>query len=408
MSDSSTKSDEQGRWTGVVDRRAAGMQKRLVEIRRHLHRNPEPSGKEQETTGYLRKLLNEAGIESRPGPDGRGAIADANSANGSRRIALRGDIDALYIQDAKDCDYRSQVPGVMHACGHDAHSACLIGCVFILNEMEKAGELPWPVPWRAILQPAEETATGAKEMISIGALEDVEAIFALHLDPVRAVGGIGMRDGAFTASCDEFEINVAGRGGHGARPHETLDPVAAAARLICGLYEMLPRRMNPLEPVVATVGEISAGHSPNVIPEVAEMKGTLRTLSEKSRAAAKEAIADIVSGIAKTTGCRIELSFPIGCPGVTNEPRLNATIREAATTVPEGLEVEEMPKPSMGGEDFAEYVQHVPGAMFRLGCQSSSIGAKLHSPLFDLDERALGIGVRLMTRAVILQAGKLR
>lgn len=403
MDDSAT-SNLDGRWTVELDRIVAGLHKRLVEIRRQLHRHPEPSGQETQTTRYLTDIVAETGLEIRIGPDGCGAIIDGPSDHGSWRIALRGDIDALYIQDAKECEYRSQVAGVMHACGHDAHSACLIGSILALEALRQGDALPWPVPWRAILQPSEELATGAREMIAFGGLEDVLGIFSLHMDPLRPVGEIGIRNREFTASCDEFEICITGQGGHGARPHETIDPIAAAAQVITGIYQMLPRRMNPLEPVVATVGELSAGHSPNVIPETAEMKGTLRALSEKSRANAKEAITDIVSGIAKTTRCRIEVLFPVGCPGVMNDAGLNDIIRESARTFPEGLDVEEMPNPSMGGEDFAEYTQHVPGSMFRLGCQPSMGGARLHSPHFDLDERCLGLGVRLLTRAVILRS----
>jgi len=393
-----------GKWMGELDRIAAGLQKRLVEIRRHLHRHPEPSGEEFQTTEYLTAILRETGLEVRTGPQGRGAIVDSAAEEEARRIALRGDIDALYIQDAKECEYRSQVPGVMHACGHDAHSACLVGSVLALEELRRQDLLPWPVPWRAILQPSEETATGAREIIAAGGLDSVDAILALHLDPSRPVGEIGLRDGAFTASCDEFEIRIEGKGGHGARPHETVDPIAAAAQVITGIYQMLPRRMNAFSPVVATVGEIAAGHSPNVVPETAQMKGTLRALTEKSRAEAKEVMADITAGLAKTTGCRIELLFPLGCPGVMNDRQLNDLLRQAAGSFPEGLNVVEMPHPSMGGEDFAEYTQRVPGSMFRLGCQSAGGAAMLHSPHFDLDERCLSLGVRLLVRAAILWA----
>lgn len=402
-----TSKESMPEWVVALDRAAATLRPRLVEVRRHLHRHPEPSGEEFETTRFLCNTLAEAGIEARVGPDGRGAVIDSPGAGDRERVALRGDIDALFIQDAKECDYRSQVPGVMHACGHDAHAASLIGSVLVLEQLRKEGCLPWDVPWRAILQPAEETATGAREMIASGVLQNVTGIFALHLDPSRELGGIGVRDGAFTASCDEFAIHLHGRGGHGARPHETIDPIAAAAQLVCALYQMLPRRVNGLEPVVVSIGEMSGGHSPNVIPESAELKGTLRALADKARVRAKEAMADIVAGVSKTTGCQIDLTFPLGCPGVMNDHAMNNCLREAATTFPEGLRVEEMVHPSMGGEDFAEYVQVVPGAMFRLGCRPASGCSTLHSPHFDLDERALGVGVRLLTRAVVLRAGKM-
>ncbi len=392
------------RWATALDQAASRLQRRMVEIRRHLHQHPEPSGEETETTAYLAEIVNETGLPIRIGPEGRGLIVDSDLKTDVSRVAFRGDIDALWIQDAKEAEYRSRRAGVMHACGHDAHAAGVTGTIFLLHELAQAGLLPNDVHWRAILQPSEETASGAREMISIGALEEVSGIFALHLDPTRPAGAIGVRSGAFTASCDEFEIHIKGRGGHGARPHETIDPIAASAQMILGLYQMFPRRMDPHQPVVATVGQVSSGHSPNVIPETAAMKGTLRALDERTRARAKEVMADIVAGIAKTTGCEIHLTFPFGCPGVVNDVACTETIRLAARMIPDGLRVDEMSHASMGGEDFAEYLQHVRGAMFRLGCQPASGCSTLHSPEFDIDEKALGIGARLMARAVILRA----
>ena len=390
-------------WTVALDRIAARLRKKLIAVRRHLHRHPEPSGRETGTTRYLAGLLSEAGLTPQILPQGRGAIVDGPAPENAPRVCLRGDMDALFIQDGKKCEYRSQVAGVMHACGHDAHSACLMGGVLALEELRRKNLLPWPTPWRAIFQPAEETAAGAKEMIAAGALENVGAIFALHMDPTRAVGEIGVRDGAFTASCDEFAIRIDGRGGHGARPHETADPIAAAAGLIAAIYQTLPRQMPPLKPVVASVGQIAAGRCANVIPEGAEMRGTLRTLDEPSRANAKSIIEDIRAGAEKTTGCRIRISYPVGCASVINDARLNRVLRKAAQTLPEGLQVSELAAPSMGSEDFGEYTRHVPGSMFRLGCQTS-LGGVLHSPHFDLDERCLILGARLLARAAILQA----
>jgi amidohydrolase len=391
-------------WAAALDQIVSESVERLSAIRRHLHQNPEPSGEETETTTYLLELLKVHDFCIRIGPRRRGAIIEPAFPENTNRIAVRGDIDGLFIQDRKEVPYRSQRAGVMHACGHDAHAACIIGVVRTLDALATRNLLPWPVPWRAILQPSEETASGAKEMISIGALADVAAIFALHLEPGKPVGCIRVKDGAFTASCDQFEVHVTGRGGHGARPQETLDPIAASAQAITAIYQMLPRMMNPHVAVVASVGEIAAGCSPNVIPEKAVFKGTVRALSTKARTDAKEALADIIAGIAKTTRCRMETVFAYGCAGVTNDPALTDVVREARQLMPEGIELEEMETASMGGEDFAEYVQLVPGTMFRLGCQHASGCATLHSPLFDLDERALAIGVRLLTRAIILRA----
>ena len=391
-------------WTVELDRVATRLRKKLTAVRRHLHCHPESSGQETETTRYLAGILSEAGLTPQICSQGRGAIVDGPAPDNARRICLRGDMDALFIQDGKKCEYRSQVPGVMHACGHDAHSACLVGSVLALEELRRHDLLPWPTPWRAIFQPAEETAAGAKEMIAAGALKNAGAIFALHVDPARTVGEIGVRDGAFTASCDEFAIRIYGRGGHGARPHETADPIAAAAWMISAIYQTLPRQMSPLKPVVASVGQIAAGRCANVIPETAEMRGTLRTLDEPSRAAAKAILENIRAGAEKTTGCQIHISFPVGCAAVINDAGLNRVLRKAAQTLPEGLQVSELAAPSMGSEDFGEYTRHVPGSMFRLGCQASPSGAVLHSPHFDLDERCLILGARLLSRAAILQA----
>src|SRR5215213_3341459 len=217
------------------------------------------------------------------GPDGCGVIADNPSPNGAARVAIRGDIDALRIHDEKQVPYRSQREGIMHACGHDAHAAIVTHTAATLRRLELEGKAPWPLHWRAILQPAEETATGARAMMAAGALENVRSIYALHVDPSRRAGEIGLRTGAFTAHCDAIHITIRGRGGHGARPHESRDPIAAAAQLISTLYQFVPRANDSLDAVVLSFGQVSGGRNPNVIPEVVELGGTLRTLDADVR-----------------------------------------------------------------------------------------------------------------------------
>jgi amidohydrolase len=228
-------------WKNALDHEMDQGFTEMISIRRHLHTCPEVSGLETRTTQFLKDLLVGRGLEVRVAPDGCGLIAEPKDQDPGPRIALRADMDALRIQDLKMVAYRSQVPGVMHACGHDAHTALVMGAITGLVRAGAAGIFPWPVRWRGILQPAEEIATGATNMIAAGALENVEAIFAVHVDPSLDVGKIGLRTGVMTAACDWLEVRIAGRGGHAARPHESRDPIAAAAQMVTSMYLFVPR-----------------------------------------------------------------------------------------------------------------------------------------------------------------------
>ena len=392
-------------WTDAVDRAVLNFSDRLIAIRRHLHRYPEPSNQEYETTQYLSEILTDAGFQIQICEDNRGIVIDSEKKDSTAgRIAFRGDIDALWIEEDNDCDFKSTKEGLMHACGHDAHAACAVGTAMALQSLEKQNLLPWPVNWRGILQPAEETAVGARQLIEQGALEDVDAIFSLHMDTSHPVGAIAVRTGAFAAACDEFHIHISGEGGHGARPHLTKDPIAAGALIISALYQQIPRLLDAQDPAVITIGQFDAGHSPNVIPETAVLKGTFRTLSGQNRGKVGQAVIELSKQVGKAAGCDIQTEFPVGCAGVINDAGLTDILRNAAVTFPEGLEVRELPHSSMGGEDFAEYQEHVPGTMFRVGCEPESGGFPLHSPHFQIDEQAIAIGVRMLTRSVILRA----
>ena len=368
-----------------------------------MHRAPEPSGEEHETTQRLLELL--AGTSLRVTvPDTKlGLLVDSPHASEGDLIALRADIDALRIADAKAVDYKSANEGLMHACGHDAHSAVVYGALLALQALEDSGECPWPVRYRGIFQPAEETAAGALEMIDAGALHGVSQALSIHVDPSREVGTIGLRDGAFTASCDTLSICIRGRGGHAARPHESLDPIAAAAQLVSSIYLFIPRGADSHEPVVVTIGQFHAGDNSNVIPEYAELRGTIRTLDAGTRARTKEHVRQLARGIAEASGTKIEVDFQPGPPSVLNDPDANALLERAALLDPPAAQVRRIPRPSMGGEDFAFYLEHVPGAMLRLGCAPTAAGTHpLHSPLFDIDERCLAVGARILARAVVL------
>jgi amidohydrolase len=264
------------------------------------------------------------------------------------------------------------------------------------------GRLPWPVTVRGIFQPSEETATGALEMIDHGALAGVEAILAAHVDPTRPVGRIAIRPGVLTANCDAMCLAISGQGGHAARPHESKDPIAAAAQLISTLYQFVPRATDSQDAVVVTIGQLIGGENPNVIPEHIELRGTLRTLDQRVRQATVEHVRQLARGISEVSGTKIEVSFESGVGSVENDPLLTRLIGDAAVEVVGEDNLEEILRPSMGSEDFAAYLGHVPGAMFRLGsgCPSGET-TSLHTSNFDIDERAIKIGARIFARAVV-------
>jgi amidohydrolase len=395
-------------WQKQLDQIVDSRFEQLVDMRRHLHMNPEPSGKEQETSLYLYQKLDDEGFEVRMGPEGRGVLADMPASNRQaeqRLVALRGDIDGLFIHDAKQVAYRSRREGLMHGCGHDGHTAVIFGAISAVQELHKSGDAPWPIAVRGIFQPAEETVTGAKEMIGVGALDGVQAIMACHVDPTLPVGRIGVRSGVLTASCDQVDFTIVGRGGHAARPHETSDPIAAAAQLINSLYLFIPRVTDSQDAVVVTIGTVSGGVNANVIPETVTLGGTVRTLDPEVRRETFEHIERLSSGISETTGTEIQVSFGQGCGSIDNDVSLIDLFSRAAREVlgPDGVAV--IPRASMGSEDFAFYLERVPGAMFRLGCKSQRAGgAALHSPFFDIDEEALRIGAKILARAAVYRS----
>ncbi|MDH3585210.1 MAG: amidohydrolase, partial [Phycisphaerae bacterium] len=358
------------------------------------------------TARYLVGHLEAAKLAVRTVVGGCGLIVDPPPAGAGGEsvpcIALRADMDALRIQDAKSADYRSRVPEVMHACGHDGHTAIVLGAALALADMTARGQAPWPIRWRAIFQPAEETCRGAVQMIDVGALEDVSAILALHMDPSRAVGTIGIRSGSFTADCDELEIVIEGRGGHAARPHESLDPIAAAAQLISSIYLFVPRAIDSHDPVVVTIGQIAGGDDYNVIPDRVEMRGTMRSFGGVVRQQALDHIRQLARGVGEASGTQIGVRVGTGPPSVYNDAGLTDRLRTVARELLGAGQVQEIARPSMGGEDFAHYLDHVPGAMFRLGCSATVEGsAPLHTADFDIHEPALAVGARLLARAVV-------
>ena len=392
-------------WISIICAHAAKLSSSWVAMRRHLHQYPELSNREFQTTEYLVTAFERLGLPTHVSGEGRGMTADLVSstelANGPC-IAIRGDIDALPIHDSKLVDYRSRCDGVMHACGHDVHATIVFGAMQILASMDVAGELPWPVSVRAILQPAEELAVGAKHMIHHHAIRGVNAILALHVDPTRLVGCVGLRKGTLAAACDTIHLQINGKGGHGARPQMTNDPIDAATHWVQSAFRRIARTADPHGTVVFSVGKIEAGHSANVIPDNASLAGSLRSLDLESRRVALETLEDVCESIQRESGCKLEMRLGASAPAVVNDDNLVDLMVAGVEQILSTGAVEWIEQPSMGSEDFSYYLEHVPGAMLRLGVRGDQVGnAPLHTAAFDVDERALAIGSQVFAATVI-------
>jgi len=371
----------------------------IQNMRRYLHAHPEPSGEEIRTTAYIADQLNGLPVEYRLGPEGRGLIVDFPRPGASRIVAFRADIDALRLQDEKTVSYRSRENNLMHACGHDAHTAMAFGALKALAVNPEA--LPKDFTWRCLFQPAEESATGAREMISWNCLQDVEGIIALHVDPTLHAGQIGYREGSLTACCEEFEILVEGQGGHGARPHTTIDPIAAATQIVQSIYAHIPRTADARNPLVVSFGVIQGGINPNVIPESVQLRGTIRSTDPEASRITKRRIREIIDGIAQALQVQASFSIAYSLPPVINDARITQACQQASRSLIGEESLIFVDKPSMGGEDFAWYLRHCPGCMLRLGVGTPlKPVSHLHSAHFDLNEAALPIGARSLARCV--------
>jgi amidohydrolase len=389
-------------WQSRLDSTIDELSDRMIALRRHLHAHPEPSGEELQTSLHLYQLFDELRLPVRMGPEGCGVVVESRDQSAKKRVALRADIDALRIEDQKQTPYRSTVPEVMHACGHDAHTATVFGALSALDRLEREGALPFPITWRGIFQPAEETSSGARAMLAAKALDGVHAILSMHVDPTRPAGTVGVRSGVFTASCDAMRVSVQGRGGHAARPHESTDPIAAAAELISTLYQFVPRATDSQDAVVVSFGQIHGGQNANVIPEEVVLEGTLRTLNPAVREKTIAHIRTLADGIERVTGTKLDVDFERGTPSVYNDEWLSNVLTAVARDLLGSDNVVGLPRPSMGSEDFAVYLEHVPGVMFRLGAAGDNgTWTGLHTPTFDVDERCLAVGAKILARSVV-------
>tara|TARA_R110002111_G_scaffold203713_2_gene268548 strand:+ start:11051 stop:12403 length:1353 start_codon:yes stop_codon:yes gene_type:complete len=381
----------------------------LIELRRTLHKNPEVSGEEKQTSQLIRDQLQAAGLQPQIMRDEIGVTADltlGTPAPDAPLIAIRADIDALRITDKKEVAYCSHNPGVGHLCGHDAHTAIAAGAAISAARVAKEFSSQWNglgLRLRFIFQPAEEICMGARWMVEQGVMNNVAAIIGLHMDPEISAGTANIRYGVMTAFCDEVHFEIHGTGGHAARPHHGNDPITTAAQLISSLYQNLPRSIDSRTPAVFTIGQISAGQASNVIPEIAVLKGSLRSTSDHARDVLHKRIEEIAQGIAKSTGTRIEVLFKSPLPAVVNDAIISAALEQAAKDTLGPQQVGLIDLPSMGGEDFSIYLQSTPGSMLRLGCaKPGQKTAFLHSPYFDIDERVLALGSRIMLQTALL------
>jgi amidohydrolase len=366
----------------------------VVAWRRAIHARPELARHEHETTRLCAETLAAAGLRPRLLP-GTGLVCDIGE--GPRTVALRADMDALPLAEATDASYSSQVPGVAHMCGHDAHTAMLLGAGLALAS---APSLPGRV--RLVFQPAEEVQPGgALDVIAADGLDGVDRIFALHCDPRLEVGRVGTRTGAITSACDMLELRLTSPGGHTSRPHLTADLVHALGTVITGLPDLLSRRVDPRSGTVLVWGTVQAGHAANAVPQQGVLGGTLRTAQHATWNELEPLVRSLVTALLAPTGVGYVLEHRRGVPPVVNDA-VSADLLARAAERAVGLDAAVGTEQSSGGEDFGWYLEHVPGAMGRLGVWSGSGDmSDLHQPTFDLDERALPVGVRTLAHAAL-------
>ncbi|WP_240941131.1 M20 family metallopeptidase [Paenibacillus sp. HB172176] len=369
---------------------ALELQAELVGLRRHLHRNPELSLEETETSQTVLSVLRELPLDIRTNVGGYGIVADLNGEGEGPTIALRADMDALPIQEETDLPYASEIPGKMHACGHDAHTAILVGAAKLLSR--KRDKLSGRV--RFLFQCAEEINQGARAMIEDGALDGVDEIYGLHNLPTLAAGKVATRYGALMGSVDRIEVTIEGRGGHGAIPNESIDPIVAASAVVMGLQTAVSREISPFDPAVVTIGSIYGGHANNVIPHRVELTGTVRTFQPRVQEGMEAMLRRLIESICEGYRCKAELRYIRQVPVLVNH---DACVTHVEQTLDGLMPIESRIEaaPTMAGEDFSLYVERIPGCFFWIGSgpeENAEQAYGLHHPKFDLNEECLGHG----------------
>ena len=383
----------------------AAVQNAVVEHRRWLHAHPELSGQEKETAAYIASALRELGLEPIENVGGYGVVAVIEGRKGDKCVGLRADFDALSIQEETGLPFASENPGVSHACGHDMHTAMLLGAARVLVGMKE--EIAGTV--KLIFQPSEENAadSGAKRMIADGVLEKprVDAIFAQHVSPSFPTGAIAFNPGAMSASSDRFFITVKGKSSHGSEPESGVDAVAIGAQVITALQTIVSRNVSPLDSVVLTIGKVTAGSRYNIIAEECVMEGTCRTLNPKVQEQLPARMEAIVKGISESMGGSYEFRYVKGFIPTMNAPEEFELVRDTAQTLIDNVII--LKKTAMGGEDFSFFAREIPGAFYWLGCQKADAPFyPLHNNRFAPDEDAMKVGMEVMISSALAYLGK--
>ncbi len=377
---------------------------RLVALRRDLHRHPELSWQETRTASALEAELAALGVRDVRRVATTGLVARVPGRDrGAPVVALRGDVDALPIQEATALPFASTVPGVMHACGHDVHATWAVGAAALLLERPAAGDV------LVVLQPAEEVGSGAAAVVASGALDEARAIFGAHVDRRFAVGDVVADAGPVNASADAFAIVLRGAGAHGARPHESADPIVAAAAVVSAVQTLVARRLDPALPGVVTIGSIHAGSAGNVIPERATLTGTIRATVASARALLVDGLHQIVAQVAAGYGVSADVTFSDGTPPVVNDARAAGWARDAATRLLGAEHVVPFGTTNMGGEDFAFYLERMPGCFLRIGAREPG-GDRIaaHSPRFYAAEESILVGAAVLAETARVASTALR
>ena len=378
---------------------ANGMREQLVAWRRDIHMHPELGFEEQRTSRLVAESLRDMGIEIEVGVAETGVVA--RIGEGKPAVGIRADMDALPIQEANDVPYKSQTPGLMHACGHDAHTAMLLGVARLLNDLpdKPAGEV------RLLFQPSEEKwresdgHSGGSLMVEQDALDGLDAVIACHVSSGDPVGSVSVCDGFSLAAPDSFEAVIIGEGTHGAAPHNGLDPIWLSAQVINALQAIRSRRRNPTERSVVSLGSIHAGVAPNVIPNEVKITGTIRTFEQEAREDIHRLVEQAFA-LTRHFGGDYELNISTGYPALYNDPAVAELIRQAGTDLL-GADNSGEGAPIMAGEDFAFMTQQAPGAMLRLGAKLDHVNRPHHSPIFDIHEDCLTVGVGVMAESAL-------
>ncbi|UCZ54329.1 amidohydrolase [Bacillus shivajii] len=371
----------------------------MVQIRRYLHQHPELSFQEVKTPKYIADYHRKIGLEVKEEVGERGVVATLTGGKPGPTVALRADFDALPMQDEKDVPYKSKVPGVTHACGHDGHTALLL----ILAKALKSEQDSLEGSVVFIHQHAEELAPGgAIAMIADGCLEGVDVIFGTHLWATEPTGVIQYNENALMAAADKFEIFVQGKGGHGAQPHNSKDAILLGSQLVESFQQIVSRRVDPLDPVVISVGSFEAKNAFNVIADTAKLIGTVRTFDEQTQRQVQEEMNRVIDGLAASFGAEVNFHYYKGYPALINHCEESQFVRDITKDIPEISKVEES-KPQMGGEDFSYYLHHVKGAFFFTGAQSPNwdVTYPHHHPKFDIDEKAMLYGAKALARLTL-------